>query len=262
MRIAIIVPTTAGPSLIRKLRPLHTAPRSLVFTQSDYKPLEISARYNDFLQPGGPLAGALGMEDTRFELRLSARVESGRSWELPVALAHWALAQGHEIVSDKADMVIWATGALDSDLSIIAQDYHLDSKIAQSRASVAETLRPGGQALLLTPEPCTGGQLRNTPALRAPSRPLSCRGHRPCRRHGGNTAHRNTERNLGPLARTVPPRGALGRARRGGARPRGGDTRLARPDIGKRGHGAAIGGTGYGRAARPAHAGKRRRPAD
>ncbi|MCC5966876.1 MAG: hypothetical protein JJU24_12140 [Natronohydrobacter sp.] len=154
MRVAIIIPTTGGPSQILRLQPLRKAPCSLVFTQDDYKPIEISARYNDFVTAGGPLSRALDLPETRFELRLSRKIESGRSWELPVALAHWLQMDGHEIVAaESAELVIWSTGALNSDMQIIAQDYHLATKLALSDTIFARLASADAQAVMLLPAP-------------------------------------------------------------------------------------------------------------
>ena len=154
MRVAIVIPTTGGPSQILRLQPLRKAPCSLVFTQDDYKPIEISARYNDFVTSGGPLSRALDLPQTRFELRLGRKIESGRSWELPVALAHWMQLQGHEICpADTAELVIWSTGALDSDLQIIAQDYHLATKLAHSDARFAPCASQDARSVILLPAP-------------------------------------------------------------------------------------------------------------
>ena len=48
------------------------------------------------------------------ELRLSRSFDTGRSWEVPVALAHGLLARGHAIVAEpaEADLILWATGAV------------------------------------------------------------------------------------------------------------------------------------------------------
>ncbi len=164
MRVAIVIPTTGGPSQILRLQPLRKAPCSLVFTQDDYKPIEISARYNDFVTTGGPLSRALDLPQTRFELRLSSKIESGRSWELPVAIAHWMQLQGHDICPvDTAELVIWSTGALDSDMQIIAQDYHLASKLAQSDTLFAPCASKGTRSVILLPAPTESTQ--GLPAL-------------------------------------------------------------------------------------------------
>ena len=62
MRICVIVPTTEGPATILRLSRLLQAPRSVMRTQDDYRPLPPSARYHAFVQPGGPLANRIGFQ--------------------------------------------------------------------------------------------------------------------------------------------------------------------------------------------------------
>ena len=152
MQVCVIVPTTDGPAPILRLTCLAHAPRSVMRTQDDYRPLPPSGRYHAFVQTGGALADRLGQEGGQFELRLGAAVETGRSWELPVAIAHWLLGQGHELAADAPDLVIWATGALDNDLSLLRRDYHLGSKLEQSVGSLQDALRQGARVCMLLPE--------------------------------------------------------------------------------------------------------------
>jgi hypothetical protein len=152
MRIAVIIPTTEGPASILRLTPLAQAPRSVLRTQDDYRPLAPSSRYHAFIQPGGALAERIGLGSGQFELRLGAAVQTGRSWELPVALAHWLHMEGHELDGDKAELVIWATGALDNDLRILAQDYHLATKFDRSQDLLKTWLDRAVPVVALVPE--------------------------------------------------------------------------------------------------------------
>ena len=132
MRISVIIPTTDGPSQILRLTALEAAPRSVMRTQEDYRPLPVSSAYQAFASQGGPMDIAFGLESSAFDLRLSDRIDTGRSWELPVALAHWLQMRGHDIGTNAPELVLWATGALDLDMAVIAQDYHLETKLAGS----------------------------------------------------------------------------------------------------------------------------------
>ena len=152
MRVAVIIPTTDGPAPILKLTPLAQAPRSVLRTQDDYRPLPPSARYHAFVQPGGPLAERIGLGTGQFELRLGAPVETGRSWELPVALAHWLQVGGHSLDPERPELVIWATGALDNDLRILPQSYHLPTKLERSAALLEGWLERNVPILMLLPE--------------------------------------------------------------------------------------------------------------
>lgn len=155
MRVAVIIPTTDGPAPILRLTRLVQAPRSVMRTQDDYRPLPPSSRYHAFIQPGGPLAEWIGIGGGQFELRLGAPVDTGRSWELPTALAHCVQIAGHHLDPESAELVVWATGALDNDLSVLGQDYHLPTKLECSEALLKAWLDRGVAVLLLLPEEVT-----------------------------------------------------------------------------------------------------------
>ena len=151
MRVSVIIPTTDGPARVLRLAPLQSAPRSVMRTQDDYRPLPVSSAYQAFTEPGGPLDMAFGLRGAAFDLRLSARIDTGRSWELPVALAHWLQAEGHELVAEGADLAVWATAALDLDMDVIAEDYHLAAKLTGSLPLLQGLARDGARILILLP---------------------------------------------------------------------------------------------------------------
>ncbi|MEP9390560.1 hypothetical protein [Mesorhizobium sp. KR9-304] len=152
MRVAIIVPTTAGPALVIRLDPRQNLPLSFVNTAADYQPLtDISERYHDFVGPAGPLRQVFDVGGPQFALTLDRALETGRSWELPVAIAHWFRFHGHEIVREKPDVAIWATGAIQSDLSILPDIYHLKTKLESSRGALALHKANGIPLLVILP---------------------------------------------------------------------------------------------------------------
>lgn len=163
MRVAVIIPTTDGPAPILKLTRLMHAPRSVLRTQDDYRPLPPSSRYHAFIQPGGSLAERIGIKSGQFELRLGAPVETGRSWELPAALVHWVQSAGHILDPETAELVVWATGSLDNDLSVLSHDYHLPTKLERSEAMLQSWLDRGIPVLLLLP-----GEVTLTASLTGP----------------------------------------------------------------------------------------------
>lgn len=149
MRVAIILPILSGPGIIESVDELRHVPGNRVHLASDYMALpDLSRRYTHLTAPNGPLAGFLDPEVSHYDLTLDIAPESGRSWELPVALAHWCLFQGHEIVVESPDIAIWATGALQSDGEILSESYHVAAKLASS-AGRLEALRPERSILLL-----------------------------------------------------------------------------------------------------------------
>jgi hypothetical protein len=155
MRISVIIPTTDGPAHVLRLAPLHNAPRSVMRTQQDYRPLPVSAAYQAFTAQGGPLDIAFGISASSFDLRLSGRIDTGRSWELPVALTHWLQAQGHLVGVEKPDLLVWATGALDLDMRVINQDYHLPTKLFASIDLLKAAVEDGCRVVVLLPDAAT-----------------------------------------------------------------------------------------------------------
>jgi len=142
MRVLVVVPTTGGPLLVQSLRTRAALPVSCAFAQGDYRPLPWSSDYARLTGPQGPLAAVLAGAQAlpAYELRLSGSFDAGRSWEVPITIAHLLLANGHEIVAraKEAELVIWATGAVDLDLQVIGGDYALCAKIEASRTLMAE----------------------------------------------------------------------------------------------------------------------------
>ncbi|WP_342152863.1 hypothetical protein [Methylorubrum sp. SB2] len=150
--ILILIPTTAGPLRVRALTPRPGLPASAAFADGDYRPLPWSADYARLAAAGGPLARLVGQEVGPHELRLSGSFDAGRSWEVPVGLAHGLAARGHRLVAEpeEAEWILWATGAVDLDLAVLPGDYALLDKIERSRPLLAEA--PRARLAMLLPE--------------------------------------------------------------------------------------------------------------
>ncbi|WP_410824802.1 hypothetical protein, partial [Methylobacterium oryzisoli] len=152
--VLVVVPTTGGPLRLRALRPRPGLPASAAFAEGDYRPLPWSADYARLAAPGGPLARIPGVAAVPHELRLSGSFDAGRSWEVPVCLAHGLIARGLRLAAEpgEADLVLWATGAVDLDLAILPGDYALLDKIARSR-DLFDAAPQAGLAVLLPEGP-------------------------------------------------------------------------------------------------------------
>ncbi|QRE74900.1 hypothetical protein [Methylobacterium aquaticum] len=152
--ILVVVPTTGGPVVLRSLKRRPGLPAPAAFAAGDYRPLPWSGDYARLAAAGGPLSllagGDAGGEAGSCELRLSASFDAGRSWEVPVSLAHGLVARGHTLAADPgaADLVLWATGAVDLDLAVLPGDYALLDKLARSRDLLAVAARADLAVLL------------------------------------------------------------------------------------------------------------------
>ena len=149
--ILVVIPTTAGPLRLRSLTPRPGLPASAAFADGDYRPLPWSADYARLGAAGGPLARLTGGLAPH-ELRLSGSFDAGRSWEVPVCLAHALAARGHPLAATAAEagLILWATGAVDLDLAVLPGDYALLDKIERSRTLLAEA--PAARLAVLLPE--------------------------------------------------------------------------------------------------------------
>jgi hypothetical protein len=166
--VLIVVPTTGGPLVVRSLRARPGLPASAAFAQGDYRPLPWSGDYARLAAPGGPLSSLAGAAAAH-ELRLSGSFDAGRSWEVPVCLAHGLLARGHRLVAEpgEADLLLWATGAVDLDLTVLPGDYALLDKIERSRA-LLEAAPQTPRAVLLPEGPERAAAVGALQALGAP----------------------------------------------------------------------------------------------
>jgi hypothetical protein len=132
MRFFVLIPTTGGPIVLKSLKPRAGLPASTAFAEGDFRPLPWSSDYARLCASAlAPVIPGL----VPHELRTSGSFDAGRSWEVPVTLAHLLVARGHEIVSDldSADALVWATGAVDLDIIPIAGDYAVADKLALSK---------------------------------------------------------------------------------------------------------------------------------
>ncbi|KQP70790.1 hypothetical protein [Methylobacterium sp. Leaf112] len=148
--VLVVVPTTGGPLVLRGLTARPGMPTSAAFAVGDYRPLPWSGDYARLAAEGGPLSRLPGITAGPYELRLSGSFDAGRSWEVPVCLAHGLVARGFRLTPEpsEADLVVWATGAVDLDLAVLAADYALLDKIERSRDLMTEAARADLYVLL------------------------------------------------------------------------------------------------------------------
>lgn len=121
----VVIPTTDGPIEICKLERLTRIPVSTMQLHGDFRQLRIAPDYHAFVT--GPLT-LHGISDGAWRLELDDEIDTGRSWELPVLVAHLLKE------APPRGRLIWATGAVDGDLCPAAGNYHLDRKIEVNRS--------------------------------------------------------------------------------------------------------------------------------
>jgi len=159
MKALVLIPTTTRPVIITAIRERRNLPASLVVAEGDFRALPISRDYDTLVGAAGPLGGLLGSHGLpSHELKLSEGFETGRSWEVPVSIAHVLVERGVELVKEPqaADLIVFATGAVDSDLGIVKERYFLSQKVANTAELLAK-VRPDGRIVALLPDGATDG---------------------------------------------------------------------------------------------------------
>ncbi|MCQ0986717.1 hypothetical protein [Jiella marina] len=147
-RMRVIIPTTARPVELRAIKRRPRVPASYMAVAGDFRPLALSGDYHRFVN--GPLRQVVP-DLPSVELSLDDDLDCGRSWELPVLIAHLLEASGRA-EEDKPDL-LWATGMVDADLNPQSANYHLLTKLELSRDLFAENLQRGGKAVMVIPPP-------------------------------------------------------------------------------------------------------------
>ncbi|ORE97568.1 hypothetical protein [Aurantimonas sp. 22II-16-19i] len=149
----IIIPTTAKPVELRAIKRRPRVPASYMAMAGDFRPLALSADYHRFVN--GPLRSVVA-ELPSVELSLSDALDCGRSWELPVLIAHLMEAAGR--LGTAEAMLVWATGMVDADLNPQGADYHIALKLELSRPLFAEAAASGEAIAMVVPPPQGAGE--------------------------------------------------------------------------------------------------------
>ena len=152
-RMRVIIPTTAKPVELRAIKRRPRVPASYMAMAGDFRPLALSADYHRFVN--GPLRSVVA-ELPSVELSLSDALDCGRSWELPVLIAHLMEAAGRLGAAEA--MLVWATGMVDADLNPQSADYHIALKLELSRPLFAEAAAQGEAIAMVVPPPQGPGE--------------------------------------------------------------------------------------------------------
>ncbi|WAP69003.1 hypothetical protein [Jiella pelagia] len=84
-------------------------------------------------------------------LSLSDALDCGRSWELPVLIAH--LIEAACQAEEDQPTLVWATGMVDADLNPQTAEYHVLLKLELSRPLFCEAEANGHKAVMVVPPP-------------------------------------------------------------------------------------------------------------
>jgi hypothetical protein len=154
MRVLVILPTTGALNQIVRLTGRPGLKASFVVMRGDYRPLAVSKDYDALTDEAGPLAKLAPLVASGpYEMRVSGNFDSGKSWELPVVIAHMVVALGAELVDDpaEAELILWSTGAVDLDLGIVPQNYSLPAKLALSKSTFQAGVTAGARIQVFLP---------------------------------------------------------------------------------------------------------------
>ncbi|MCB8837754.1 hypothetical protein [Aurantimonas sp. VKM B-3413] len=146
----LIIPTTAGPVVIRGVRRRPRLPASYMAIAGDFRPLALSGDYDRFVN--GPLR-QVAPDLPAVELSLDGDLDCGRSWELPVLIAHCLELAG--LLDEATPTLVWATGMVDADLDPLPAEYHLPMKLALSEALFSEARARDERIVMVVPPPLT-----------------------------------------------------------------------------------------------------------
>lgn len=161
-RVKVVVPTTEGPSTVLRVTPEDPSLRSVVCLGRSTTVLPISPAYDAFVRkPTGVVERAVG--HPVFRVDVSAPIDDGQSWQLGLYIAHRLKAAGRLAEDDgPADLVLWATGAVDGDLGVqpVAA---IDEKLRRS-ATLLAAAAAGPGALVVVPA-AQAGSLNDLPDM-------------------------------------------------------------------------------------------------
>lgn len=159
--VIVLIPTPSKPIRIRRISPRPDLPASLVVRGADFRSLRWSNDYQQFVSPHGPVQALVKKRaGGAFMLQVEDEIDDGRSWEVPVLIAHRLLDQGHPFATsdDEALMVVFATGQLDfdtgkaaADQAVGAGEYHLSEKIRAAVPLLRDAAGRGARVVCLIP---------------------------------------------------------------------------------------------------------------
>ena len=151
MKVHVFIATTQGPIAVQRVVAEEPDVQSVVCVDGGIEPLPISSRYHDFVRKGtGLIQRDFGQPAYRMDV--SGRIDQGNSWQLPTYMAHHLSSEGllGEGEPEAGDAVIWATGALKADKSVITVE-EVYNKLQSSQALFESLWQKKIPVLVLVP---------------------------------------------------------------------------------------------------------------
>ena len=149
-RVRVFIATTEGPVAVQKITAEDPDVPSVACRDGTTEVLAISRDYTRFVARGTGLVAALTGHGA-YRLDLDRPVDGGRSWQLPVLLAHLLEAEGRLAGPDEpADLTLIATGEVDRDQRV-RRVGRIPEKLAAASDLVARHREGGPTLVLLVP---------------------------------------------------------------------------------------------------------------
>ena len=149
-RVRVFIATTEGPVAVQKITAEDPDVPSVACRDGTTEVLAISRDYTRFVERGTGLVAALTGHGA-YRLDLDRPVDGGRSWQLPVLLAHLLEAEGRLAGPDSpADLALLATGEVDRDQRV-RRVGRIPEKLAAAGDLVARHRQAGPPLVVLVP---------------------------------------------------------------------------------------------------------------
>ena len=150
-RVRVFIATTEGPVAVQKITAEDPDVPSVACRDGTTEVLAISRDYTRFVDRGTGLVARLTGHGA-YRLDLDRPVDGGRSWQLPVLLAHLLDVEGRLAGPEEpADLTLLATGEVDREQRVrpVGQ---LEQKLSAARALIERHAVRGQPLVVLVPE--------------------------------------------------------------------------------------------------------------
>ena len=150
-RVHVFIATTEGPVAVQKITAEDPDVPSVVCLDGTTEILPISRDYTRFVDRGTGLVARLTGHGA-YRLDLDRPVDGGRSWQLPVLLAHLLDAE-HRLAGpeEPAGLTLLATGEVDREQRVRSVG-GLERKLSAARALIERHVENGPPLVVLVPD--------------------------------------------------------------------------------------------------------------